>query len=68
MSKWPGIRTVGYQIVALRGSAIRPSAVFRTLLCLARDFGGALLARVVGWIECDSTADGPEGTDVLRCS
>jgi len=34
--------------VALRGSATHPSAVFRTLLRLARDFDGAWLARVVG--------------------
>jgi len=56
----------GYQIVALRGSATCPSAVSRALLRLARDFDGALLARVLGWIERDSIADGQEGKEVLR--
>ena len=52
--------------MALRGSATRPSAVSRALLRLARDFDGALLARVLGWIERDSIADGQEGKEVLR--
>ena len=54
------------EVAAIRGKAPSRSAVFRALLRLARDFDGALLHRLVGLIEIESTAGEPEGEDILR--
>ena len=40
-----------HEVTALRGYAPTHAAVFRALLRLMRDFDGALLARLVEWID-----------------
>ena len=48
-------------VAAQRGSAVRPAAVFRALLRLVHDFDGALLVRLVGYLEREDNAGGRKG-------
>jgi hypothetical protein len=54
------------EVATMRGSAPSQSALVRALLRLARDFDGALLSRLVGWLERVDTAGEPRRPDVLR--
>jgi hypothetical protein len=48
---------LAHEVAELSGSAVSPSAVFRALLRLVRDFDGALLVRLVGLMEREGNAD-----------
>ena len=48
-------------VAAQRGSAVSQATVFRALLRLVHDFDGALLVRLVGYIEREGNAGGRKG-------
>ena len=55
-----------HEVAEMLGRAPSRSAVFRALLRLARDFDGALLARLVGLIEREGNASRPGEKDAFR--
>jgi hypothetical protein len=60
------LAALAHEIAQMRGSTPSRSALVRALLRLARDFDGALLSRLVEWIERDGIAGEPERQGVLR--